>query len=206
MRAALFIFAGLCALSAHAAPLDDALALVLAESAVLAEKQAEASAIAKQSEWVSKARFGYNRLATSTDGSGLNAGVTVEIPLFSRKREIAAAKARHAVAKVREKLASTFLGEVADLSELETKRAEAAEMSRFYRDRLEYFKQAVSEGRIESDLLWADAEKAKKAEHKARQGQIKLDAALEESARRYGGHEWKRLQALLAAHVKQSKP
>jgi len=205
MRAALIIVCMLWVLAAQAAPLDDALALVLAESAALAEKQAEATAIAQQSEWVSKAKLGYNRLATSTDGSGLNAGFTVEIPLFSRKREIEAARARQAVAQERQQLVSAFLGEVAELTELEAKRSEAAEMAAFYRDRLEYFKQAVAEGRVESDTLWSDAEKAKKAEHDARQGEIKLAAALEESARRYGGHEWKRLRALLAVHVKPTR-
>lgn len=203
MRAALLVAGVLSVLSAQAAPLDDALALVLAESAALTEKQAEAAVIAQQSEWVSKARLGYNRLSTSTDASGLNAGFTVEIPLFSRKREIEASRARQAVAQERQQLVSTFLGEVAELTELEAKRAEAAEMSAFYRDRLEYFKQAVTEGRVESDTLWADAEKAKKAEHDTRQGEVKLAAALEESARRYGGQEWKRLQALLVAHVRR---
>lgn len=190
---------------ATGAPLDDAIVLVLRVSPALAEQQAEAKAIAQQSDWSSKVSLGYRHQATQSEAGGYNAGLSVEIPLFSRKREIEAARSRHALAEARQQLVSQFLGEVAQLTELEGKRSEAAEMAAFYRDRLEYFKKAVDEGRVESDTLWSDAEKAKKAEHDAAQGERKLVAALEESARRYGEHEWKTLQALLAAHVKQSR-
>jgi hypothetical protein len=188
------------------APLDDAIALVLRVSPALAEQRTEVRAIERQSDWISKVSLGYRQRQTQTEAGGYNAGVTVEIPLFSRKREIAAAKARRALAAARQQLLSHFLDEVAKLVELEGRRAEAAEMASFYRDRLEYFKRAVDEGRLESDTLWVDAEKAKKAEHDAAQGERKLAAALEESARRYGEQEWKTLRALLAAHVKQSRP
>lgn len=191
---------------ALAAPLDEAIALVLRVSPALAEQRAEVRAVERQSDWTSKVSLGYRQKSTQSEAGGYNAGVSVEIPLFSRKREIEAAKGRHALATARQQVLSSFLGEVARLVELEDKRAEADEMAAFYRDRLEYFKKAVDEGRVESDTLWDYAEKAKKAEHDAAQGQRKLAAALEESARRYGEGEWKRLRALLAAHVKRNRP
>ncbi|RMG32498.1 MAG: hypothetical protein D6720_13205 [Gammaproteobacteria bacterium] len=67
------------------------------------------------------------------------------------------------LAAARQQVLSSFLDEVAGLVELEDKRAEADEMAAFYRNRLEYFKKAVDEGRVESDTLWGYAEKAKKA-------------------------------------------
>lgn len=195
------------AVAAQAAtPLDDAIALVMRVSPALAEKRAEVRAIAEQSDWTSKVSLGYRHRESESEAAGYNAGLLIEIPLFSRKREIEAARSRHALAEARQQLVSQFLGEVAQLAELEGKRSEAAEMAKFYRDRLEYFKKALDEGRVESDTLWSDAEKAKKAEHDAAQGERKLVAALEESARRYGEDEWKMLQALLAAHVKQNRP
>jgi len=189
-----------------AAELDEALILVTNASPVIAEQELVAQSISRQSNWSSKVRVGYSLKSTDTDAAGLNAGLTVEIPLFSRKREIEAAKARHALVKSRDQLQREFLSDVAKLQELEAQQAEAAEMQAFYRDRLTYFRKAVEEGRVESDTLWSDAEKAKKAEHDHHQGAVKLEAALEETARKYGGGEWKRLQALLAAHVKPSKP
>ena len=192
----------------EAAPLDEALALVLEESPVVAEVKAEASAIARQSDWSGKVRLGYNHYEyvgdVVSEPNGAFAGVTFEIPLFSKKREIEAARARHQAAQARDELRVAFLADVAKLRELEAQRAESAEMAEFYRDRLSYFKKAVDEGRVESDTLWSDAEKAKKAEHDARQGAVKLDAAMEETARRFGGNEWNRLSALLAAHVKRN--
>lgn len=186
--------------------LDEAIELVMQVNPEITAQQAEVTAIGRQSSWSSRVRLGYSYGATSDEAAGLNAGVTVEIPLFSRKREIEAAKAHSAVAQTRDKVLNAFLSDVATLAGLEAKRAEAEEMAAFYRDRLKYFRQAVEEGRVESDTLWADAEKAKKAEHDHRQGAIALAAALTESARRFGGTEWKRLRALLAAYLKQAQP
>ncbi|MET0084823.1 MAG: hypothetical protein ABW079_17610, partial [Sedimenticola sp.] len=151
--------------------------LVLRTDTIIATREEEARALAKQSDWSGKVRLGYSHLSTRDEAQGLNAGVTVEIPLFSRKREIEAARSRRAVAESRQKVRSGFLSEAAKLDELEAKRFEAEEMAAFYSDRLAYFRKAVEEGRIESDTLWSDAEKAKKAEHDHRQGEVKLQAA-----------------------------
>lgn len=196
--------AALLAFSAPVAatPLDEAVSLVLNASPVVLAAQDEADEAARQPSWTSRVKLGYQQQGTDTDAGGWNAGVYVDIPLFGRKHQLEAVKARHQAAEARDRVLSAFLADVATLTELEAKRAEGEEMAAFYRDRLEYFKQAEAEGRVEPDTLWTDAEKAKKAEHDAAQGAVKLSAALEETARRFGGGEWKRLRALLADHVR----
>ena len=158
-----------------AGPLDEALAIAFEESAVIRSAEAEMQEMARQSDWSGRVYVGYALADTYDAAAGANAGIQVEIPLFSRKRE------------------------------LEAKRIESQELAAFYKDRLAYFDQAVKEGRVESDGLWEDAAKAKKAEHEAARGEVKVKAMLEEIARRYGGARWKQLQALLAAHMKRSR-
>ena len=188
----------------RAAPLDDALALVFRQSTVVGAAREELAQISRQSDFKGRVYLGYALRETYDAAEGGNAGIYLEIPLFSRKRQIEAARARSALARAEETLKKAFLADVAKLRELEAKRLEAVEMAAFYRDRLDYFDQAVKEGRVESDTLWEDAEKAKRAEHDAKQGVVKVQAAIEEAARRYGGGEWKTLQDLLAGIVKQS--
>ena len=190
------------------AALDEAIQIVEAVSPEVQALQAEARAVSSQTSWSSKLRFGYNHQETdslSSDPSGGYAKFEVEIPLFSKKRQIESAQVRYKVSAKRENIRNAFLADVAKLRELDADRAEAQEMESFYKDRLTYFKKAVDDGLVEADTLWSDAEKARKAEHDARQGSTRLDAALEETARRYGAHEWKRLRDLLVAHVKQSR-
>lgn len=191
---------------AGAGPLDEALALVQQQSATVQAKELEARAVAKQSDWAAKVRVGYALQGTDTSAAGVDAGLTVEIPLFSRETEIAAAKAHAAKAEASDRVMARFLGEVAKLHKLVGDRAEAEEMAAFYLDRLEYFKRAVEEGKAASDTLWSDAEKAKKAEHDALQHRAEYAALMDETARVYGGSEWRRLAALLAAHLHRTGP
>ncbi len=188
-----------------AGPLDEALAIAFDESAVIREAEAEMQETARQSNWRGRVYVGYALAETYDAAQGANAGIHVEIPLFSRKRELEAAKSRLRLARARDRLQADFLAAVAKLREQEEKRVEAKELAAFYRDRLAYFDQAVKEGRVESDSLWEDAAKAKKAEHDAARGEVKVKAMLEETARRYGGTRWKQLQALLAVHMKQGR-
>ena len=196
-----FILWALCA-GAGAAPIDEALALVFEQSAVVQAAREELAEIRKQSNFSGRVYVGYALAETYDAAEGANAGIYIEIPLFSRKREMDAARARLELSRTEEKLKKAFLADVAHIRELEAARLEAVEMADFYRDRLKYFEQAVKEGRVESDTLWDDARAAKKAEHDAKQGIVKVDAAIEEAARRYGGYEWKTLQDLLVGIVK----
>jgi hypothetical protein len=85
------------------------------------------------------------------------------------------------------------------LKELAGKVTEADDLRRLHRDRAEYWKQAVKEGRAEQDKLWPEAESWKRAEHNYRQLRTNLDTAIETTARRFGGEEWLRLRDLLVA-------
>ncbi len=192
--------------ASQADPIDEALALAERHSASLNAKEYAASAVAKQSDWEATVRVGYAMKGTSDSAAGLDAGINVTIPLFSKKREIEAAEARIQVTEARQSLRDKLLNAVAKLDDLEAKRAEAEELFAFYSDRLAYFKKAVEEGRAESDTLWTDAEKAKKAEHDALQGRVKLDAALTETARKFGGDEWRALRTLLTGYVQRNRP
>lgn len=185
-----------------ASQLDEALALVFEQSAVVQSARAELAEIRKQSNFKGRVYVGYALAETYDAAQGGNAGIYIEIPLFSRKREMEAARARLELSRTEEQLKKAFLADVAKIRELEAARLEAVEMAAFYRDRLKYFEEAVKEGRVESDTLWDDAKAAKKAEHDAKQGIVKVDAAIEEAARRYGGYEWKTLQDLLVGIVK----
>ena len=160
----------------------------------------------RQVDWSAKVRVGYAMQTTSDTAGGVNAGLMVDIPLFSRKHELDAAQARAKVAEAGDKVRAALLDAVAKLEELEAKRREGEEMAAFYKDRLTYFKKAEEAGRVEPDVLWGDAEKAKKAEHDSLQAEVKLTATLEETARRFGGEEWNRLRDLLAAHAKRNRP
>ena len=192
--------------AATGAPLDEALALVFQQSAVIQAAREELREAERQSSYSGRVYLGYALAETYDAAQGLNAGIQITIPLFDRTRELAAAQARAALARAENQLRAAFLGAVADLREQEEKRADALELAAFYRDRLAYFSQAVKEGRVESDSLWSDAAEAKKAEHKAAQAKVKLDAMMEETARRYGGARWQELERLLAEHMKRNRP
>ncbi|WP_456378861.1 hypothetical protein [Thiolapillus sp.] len=205
MRAWVSIACAACISCAQAAPIDDALGIVFDQSATLEKAREEMREIGRQSRFKGRVYVGYALAETYDAAAGANAGIYVEIPLFSRKRELDTARARLALAKQEEALKKAFLADVSSIRELEDKRREAQEMAAFYKDRLTYFDQAVKEGRIEADTLWEDAEKAKKAEHDAVQGTGKVRAKLEQIARRYGGHRWTELQDLLAGMLKPAK-
>jgi hypothetical protein len=175
-------------------------------SPIIAQQQAETQAIASVSEWSSKVRMGYYSKGTQIDAEGLNAGISVEIPLFSKQRQIETAKARLRLAESKQALIKEFLVAVSHLSGMAAKHAEAVELRAFYRDRLEYFKQATDEGLHEADALWSDAEKARKSEHTARQAALDFNLKLETTARQFGEQEWMTLKNLLAEYVKQNRP
>ena len=186
-----------------AGPLEEALALVLSKSAAVRARQHETEVISQQSTWSSEVRLAYHLKQTQENASGIDAGITVKIPLFDRSKEIAAAKARYQLAETRQTLQSALVAVAAQLVELAVKQADAIEVAEFQRDKLEYYKQAVDEGREEAEVLWQVAKSVRDAQQASVAAVQTFDTELEKMARTYGGKEWMTLQDLLAAYVRQ---
>ncbi|HJX17179.1 MAG TPA: TolC family protein [Acidiferrobacterales bacterium] len=176
------------------------MALVLQFNPVLAAQEASVAETARQRSWSSAATLGWTERGTEYGGAaGPNAGVSVRIPLFDRTNDLKLAQAQSEAARQRDAVLTAFLADVRMLRDLSGKVAEADDLRRLHRDRAEYWKQAVKEGRAEQDKLWPEAEAWKRAEHAHRQLRASLDTAIEITARRFGGEEWLRLQDLLVA-------
>lgn len=186
--------------SVLASALDDAIALVLKANPVLAAQEASVAEAARQRSWSSAATLGWTERGTEYGGAaGPNAGVSIRIPLFDRTNELKLAQAQAEAMRNRDAVLTAFLADVRMLKELAGKVAEADDLRRLHRDRTEYWKQAVKQGRAEQDKLWPEAEAWKRAEHTYRQLRANLDMAIETTARRFGGEEWSRLRDLLVA-------
>ena len=167
---------------------------------MLAAQEAIVAETARQRSWTSAATLGWTERGTDYGGAaGPNAGVSIRIPLFDHTPELKMAQAQADAARTRDTVLSAFLADVRMLKELTGKVAEADDLRRLHRDRAEYWKQAVKEGRAEQDKLWPEAEAWKRAEHAYRQLRANLETAIETTARRFGGEEWSRLRDLLVA-------
>ena len=143
--------------------------------------------------------LGYAQKTTDLDAAGANAALRLRIPLFDRRQELEAARARTAWRREERAATEAFL---ADLERLCTRAGELHELEtlrRFHRDRLAYRRQQVAEGLAEAASLWTDAERVQEAEQRAQRTRTELETARLATARRHGGNEWSRLQALLAA-------
>lgn len=190
-------------LIANAGPLDEALALVRQCHPVLVVEREQLAEYARQHDWAAKVSVGWTQRGTDYGGeAGTNAGVNLSIPLFDRKRQLDRAKAQAAYAEKRASIEAAFLGDVNALDKQADETKSQTQLHILYRDRLAYRKQQVDEGLQGADTLWAEAEAVQKAEQALAKLQAELQSGLEMVAREYGGDEWKRLQALLAAHVK----
>jgi len=194
-------------LSGVADPLDDAVALVRAAHPALEAAQAEYRAVREQPDWSADVTLGWTEKGTVQGGaSGANAGIRVTIPLVGGEGDVETAKARESLAKARERVVSDFLDAA---KRLRTKAAEVntlEERRDFERDRLEYFKKRVDEGLADSPKLWPVADAVRDAEGNYREARAAFDTMLTHTARRYGGDQWKRLRALLAAHANRTQP
>jgi hypothetical protein len=199
-RLAAGVVALLWSFPALSSSLDDAIILVLKANPVLAAQEASVAEAARQRSWSSAATLGWTERGTEYGGAaGPNAGVTIRIPLFDRTPELKLAQAQAEAARNRDAVLTSFLADVRLLKELAGKVTEADDLRRLHRDRIEYWKQAVKQGRAEQDKLWPEAEAWKRAEHAYRQLRASLDMAIETTARRFGGEEWSRLRDLLVA-------
>ena len=167
---------------------------------VLAAQELRVAETARQRSWSSAATVGWTERGTEYGGAaGPNAGFSVRIPLFDRTNELKLAQAQADAVRQRDAVLTAFLADVRMLKELMGKVAEADDLRRLHRDRAEYWKQAVKEGRAEQDKLWPEAEAWKRAVHTYRQLRASLETAIETTARRFGGEEWSRLRDLLVA-------
>ncbi len=166
---------------------------------ILAAQELSVAETARQRSWSSVATLGWTERGTEYGGAaGPNAGISVRIPLFDRANELKLTQAQAQTAQTRDAILTAFLADVRILKELAGKVAETNDLRRLHRDRADYWKQAVKQGRAEQDRLWQEAEQWRRAEHAYLQARVNLETAREATARRFGGDQWTRLQDLLA--------
>ncbi len=180
--------------------LEEALALLAAANPSINAERALYEEQTRQRPWETVVTLGYSVSDTFESGAaGPNAALRVRIPLWDRSNELKTAHARAAWQRAEDATRTAFLADLQSLCEqagevraLDTRRA-------FHRDRLAYRQEQVDAGLAEADALWAETEAAQRAEHEWQRATAKLAAQRLTLARRYGGEEWERLGALLAA-------
>lgn len=197
--AALLLAGALATGPAAADAIGEAVRLVEARHPVLAAQGVERQALARQRNWSADLFVGWTQRGTEfSPEAGPNAGIRVTIPLFDRSHEMETARTRTAWARERHSVIDAFLAEIQALKTMALQ-VENADASRaLYRDRLEYWRQAVDEGKTEAERLWPEAEALQKADQTYRSAVDGLETERERVARQYGGDEWMRLSALLA--------
>lgn len=189
----------LLAAPVRADPLAEALRLVEARHPVLSAQAAERSALARQRNWQADVFVGWTQRGTEfSPEAGPNAGVRVTIPLFDRSRELESARTRTAWTRERSGIVAGFLADVRGLRGMAVEVDSADAARELYRDRLEYWRRAVEEGKSEPERLWGEAEALLDADQAYRAAQEALDAERERIAREYGGEAWTTLSGLLA--------
>ncbi len=181
------------------AEIEAATTLALQSNQVILAERQELAEQSRQRGWSAKLTLG-NPVVSSDNISttGPNIGVQVEIPLFDRSDELKLAQARSAFQEQQDSLLSDFLNRMEKFCSLNNQVRELGTMQRFYRDQLRYRQEQVKNGLEEEDIVWKATEKAQKVEHDYRRTRGELAAMQLAIARRFGGDEWKRLQALLA--------
>ena len=180
--------------------LEEALRLLETANPVLRAGAAAFGEAQRQRDWSMKLALGYDTNTTFETGeAGARAALRVEIPLFDRHGQLAKAEARAAYVGEVDGARSAFLGEIQSLCELSSQVRALDTLRTFTRDRTTYRQERVNEGLDPADSLWAEAEAMQRAEHDWQRESGKLDALRLTLARRYGGEQWQRLQALLRA-------
>jgi Outer membrane efflux protein len=184
--------------AAPADPLGEAVALVLQSNPVLTTQEASVAEAARQRGWSSAINLGWTERGTEYGGvAGANAGVSVRIPIFDRTHELKLAEAQLRAAQTRDTVLAAFLADVRAVKEVAAKASELDDLRHLCRDRTEFWKQAVKEGRAEQEKLWPEAEQWRRAEHAYRQARLSLETTRETTARRFGGEQWLKLRDLL---------
>jgi len=189
----------LLAAPVHADPMAEALRLVEARHPVLSAQAEERSALARQRNWQTDVFVGWTQRGTEfSPEAGVNAGVRLTIPLFDRSHEMETARTRTSWTRERSGIIAGFLGDVRALRGMAVEVESADAARELYRDRLEYWRQAVEEGKSEPERLWGEAEALLQADQAYRAAREALDAERERIAREYGGDAWTTLSDLLA--------
>lgn len=154
----------------------------------------------QQRDWKAVLRLGYDTNTTfETGDAGARAALRVEIPLWDRSSRVEKAKARAALVSKEDSTRIALLSDIQSLCELSSQVEALNTLRELTRDRLEYRQERVDQGIEQADSLWREAEAMQRAEHDWRRESGKLKAMRLTLARRYGGAEWERLQALLVA-------
>lgn len=196
----LALFLSSSVLACTQSQIEAATTLLLQANPVLLAERKELAEQSRQRDWSARLTMGYAMgSADSTTATGPNAGIHVEIPLFDRANELKVVKARSAFQQRQDGVLADFLGQMEKFCSKADQVRQLDSMRRFYRDRLHYRQEQVKEGLQKADSLWKETEKAQQVEHDYRRGRGELVAMQLAVARRFGGDEWKRLQALLAA-------
>ena len=178
--------------------IEAATELVLQANPVILAERDEFTEQARQRSWSTQLALGYSLTNTLESGeAGPNASLRVVIPLFDRAHELKRIKARSAFQRRQDSVLADFLGQLEKLCSQADQVRELETMRRFYRDRLQYRQEQVMEGLAEADSLWQETEKVQQVEHDYRRERGELAARQLAVARRFGGEQWKRLQALL---------
>ncbi len=199
----------------NADSIDDALAIVIDNSATISEKTIDLDIARNGHDWASEVRFGYNYKQNdsitasadtdgniNTDSKGLNGQLTLKIPLFSNEQNSKISKAHAAAAVEREKVVVSFLSVVKQLILLNQQWKSADENYKLKQDKLEYYKRSLKEGLLESPAeLWVHAEASKAAEHAAAEKMVEYKTELDIVSRQFGGAQWRPLKTHLIAHV-----
>jgi hypothetical protein len=220
----LALVAALFSATVSAAPLDDAIAIVLAESARVAEKESALYWEEKEPAWKTRLRFSsaYSEKETQEYAGGFDskAQLVVEIPLFSTEKRRNVATARERVRVEEESTIGKFLKSVSDLVMTQRRIETARQLHQLKLDKLSYFKRADDECRqlqaeappgkkpecvIQSHQLWPYAEEAKTAENEIFLALESYQAELEAVSRQYGGARWSELKRLLDLHAKSGR-
>ena len=196
------VVAGACAGAdcPGSAQLDEALRLVAIANPVLIAAGAVVQESRKSRDWSAVLTIGYDSNETyETGAAGARAAVNVQIPLFDNQARVAKAKEKAALMSQQDTTAAALLADIQTLCELASQRSGFDTMRNLTKDRLEYRQERVNQGLDPADRLWQEAEALQSHEHQLRAAENKLDALRLTLARRYGGEEWQRLQALLTA-------
>lgn len=231
LLAALLVFLAvgaltLLAVAATAAPLDDAITIVVEESARIARKEDALHQKESTPEWEAKVSLSTSYAEKQTTefagGPDARAQLTVSIPLFSTKKRGEISAALHDLRVEEQTVLEKFLSAVSTLVITQRKIGNARELYRLKLDKLEYFKKADKGCRetrakkpaeevskeecvIQSHELWPYAEEAKQAEQAVSLALETYKAELEQVSRQFGGARWKELKAHLDAHAQAAQ-
>ena len=180
--------------------LEEALRLVETANPVLRAEARAFGEAQRQRDWSATLKLAYDTNTTLESGAkGPRGLLSVEIPLFDRSTDLEKAEARAAYVGQVDAARTAFLADVRSLCDLAAEVGALDDYRAFNRDRTVYRQERVNEGLDEPDALWSEFDAAQRAENDFTAASGRLEALRLTLARRWGGAQWQRLQALLAA-------